>query len=94
MFREFLLAFLTLNGFPHLNSRAPSTWWDMSRPMYTLFGLEFQSLNDLKPRLARNDFFKLTQWVVFLMEAVEEEGTKDGAVVEGSVPFSIVALTL
>ena len=62
--------------------------------MYTLFGFEFHSENDLKPRLVRNDFFKLTQWVVFLMEAVEEEGPKHGAVVEGSVPFSILALSL
>ena len=52
---------------------APATWWDMSRPIYKWFGSEFQSSNDLKPRLVRDTFFKLTQWgVVFVPSAGEE----------------------
>ena len=77
MLRDFLLAFLALNGFPHLEPRAPGTWWDMSRPMYKWFGSDAQSSNDLKPRRVRGDFFKLTQWGVFLA-AAEEEEQEDG----------------
>ena len=57
----------------------------MSRPMYTWFGSEFQSSNDLYPRLAKEDFFKLTQWGAFTV-AVTEKEVKEG----GDFPLGFV----
>ena len=53
--------------------------------MYTWFGSEFQSSNDLYPRLAKEDFFKLTQWGAFTV-AVTEKEVKEG----GDFPLGFV----